>query len=898
MTPTPTPPRLSPSKGSPHGPALRPYADYPHLLGSDPRRGTLFGGYGEVRVWRIVFVLAEDAAPFGEGFAVDDGSVLCVVVAAEAARVAPMRLLPDTMRSQTNLVFAVTFGGELGEAFAERLAALGLWRVERCTVADIIEAAATPPPAQPEAPPPPSPPDLPPPEEPPAPPPATAAEADAAPALTPPGWSLRWPGPMNPPAHALLFGEASSTRVPELVIVADEAEWGAWEHAEQPALCLPSNTWTPALADALYRLACICELAGGWSHTFDVLVISTDVAVFEVIRADLQGLTVRHSAPPEDAALWNRGAWVRPVATEAELPPVVGFDPPPLPPFPATTPRTDQPVLEVSFGFGFKKTINGEGKTREAPIGYDCVKEVWKGTPEQLYGELKKGHKPEKKEDQAQWSKQGRWIAGGTFNTSDHYPFGHRCRDHLKRLDLCILDIDNLPGMTRRAFNSRLRGLRAGCIFYSTWSHARAVEDGGKEHFSARVIFWFSRPLTSEGGKDIGKQLAFIVQHLAKRLGISISRDALDDVSRRPEQLMWTPRCRPPGAPWSEHWCDFFDGPPLDSDAILNGVPLADLLADQPSVKTKATAPTAPLLAALSAAEAPAVSPIQRATPAPPVAEDAATPAPPTPPAPPPRGDTSHRSHRSRALDYIQKCVKTLSEILEEDSYKTIKSVANNCAGVAKWNDLTLEEGLEPLEAAVNAWDTDNNKEAQDRQAEVLRHLRNMFTNTYHKGKINRRFPDNLPPSSSAPLEAATGNSSAPPPQPSPPAGGGQSPPSYPPSQDLNPTPPNDEGTAPPAPEAPRPPRFLKGNPAKFDRWITDTVFVFEAFDATPQNERPGVALVASVPALHEAARYIPPRSAVRLYMDPHSPLTAEAISLLTSLKCAFNNIYPNETSP
>ena len=78
--------KLSPSKASPHGPTPRPYADYPHLLGSDPRRGTLFGGYGEVRVSGIAFVSEEDAAPFGEGFAVDDGSVLCVVVAAEAAR--------------------------------------------------------------------------------------------------------------------------------------------------------------------------------------------------------------------------------------------------------------------------------------------------------------------------------------------------------------------------------------------------------------------------------------------------------------------------------------------------------------------------------------------------------------------------------------------------------------------------------------------------------------------------------------------------------------------------------------------------------------------------------------------------------------------------------------------
>lgn len=127
-TPTMPPPRISPSVKSPHGDTLRPYADYPHLLGTDPRRGTLFGGFGETSVWRILFVDQEQAAPFGSGQAVDGGTVLCAVNIAEAAKCAPSKLLPDALRSQSNLVFDVALDGALGDLFASQLKALGLWR--------------------------------------------------------------------------------------------------------------------------------------------------------------------------------------------------------------------------------------------------------------------------------------------------------------------------------------------------------------------------------------------------------------------------------------------------------------------------------------------------------------------------------------------------------------------------------------------------------------------------------------------------------------------------------------------------------------------------------------------------------------------------------------------------
>lgn len=118
----------SPSMKSPHGDTLRPYADYPHLLGTDPRRGTLFGGFGETGVWRILFVDQEHAAPFGEGHAVDAGTVLCAVNIAEAAKCPPSKLLPDALRSQSNLVFEIAFDGALGDLFVHMLKGLGLWR--------------------------------------------------------------------------------------------------------------------------------------------------------------------------------------------------------------------------------------------------------------------------------------------------------------------------------------------------------------------------------------------------------------------------------------------------------------------------------------------------------------------------------------------------------------------------------------------------------------------------------------------------------------------------------------------------------------------------------------------------------------------------------------------------
>ncbi len=134
--------RLSPSKKSPHGSTLRPYHGFPHLLGSDPRRGSLLSGYGEVGVSRFAFVSEEDCAPFGDPFAypVPDDLVLCAV----AKDADPAKLsLPNTLASQTNLTFLIAIDGALGDALADQLAALGL-KVERCTPADLVHIAALP----------------------------------------------------------------------------------------------------------------------------------------------------------------------------------------------------------------------------------------------------------------------------------------------------------------------------------------------------------------------------------------------------------------------------------------------------------------------------------------------------------------------------------------------------------------------------------------------------------------------------------------------------------------------------------------------------------------------------------------------------------------------------------
>lgn len=118
--------KISPSKRSPHGDTLRPYADYPHLLGTDPRRGTLFGGFGEIGVWRILFIDEDDTAPFGAGQSVDDGTVLCAVDTIKASKVAPHLLVPSALQSQGNLVLEVAVGGELGDLFVRMLSKLGL----------------------------------------------------------------------------------------------------------------------------------------------------------------------------------------------------------------------------------------------------------------------------------------------------------------------------------------------------------------------------------------------------------------------------------------------------------------------------------------------------------------------------------------------------------------------------------------------------------------------------------------------------------------------------------------------------------------------------------------------------------------------------------------------------
>jgi hypothetical protein len=265
-------------------------------------------------------------------------------------------------------------------------------------------------------------------------------------------------------------------------------------------------------------------------------------------------------------------------------------------------------------------------------------------------------------------------------------PLGHRHSDNLQRATLVLFDIDNAPNLTRAELEARLRSLGVGFIFYSTWSNARV--DSGKTGLCARIVFWLTRPLTAPDGlpqnlrvQSIGQQLAAIVRHLSTRLEID-STKAVDEVSKRPHQLMYTPRGHDVGRSSPDcWWCKLHDGPSLNPDALPGGVSLAELLT-------------------LSAPQLTNTNEL-----------------PPTPTPPPPPSTSSKATPqtrrctdavlRARGLAYIQKCAKNLNT-LSEGRYTRIKTIGPQCGSVAAGHGLTEVEGLEPLETVVNAWRRDD----------------------------------------------------------------------------------------------------------------------------------------------------------------------------------------------
>lgn len=485
------------------------------------------------------------------------------------------------------------------------------------------------------------------------------------------------------------------------------------------------------------------------------------------------------------------------------------------------------PSLALSVGLG-RSWCGKDGSIKKDKSGRDITLDLekvkpWTGTPRELHA-LLNSHRHTSTNKGCKY-KVGHFIVGAVFAVTEEHPTGHRHRDSLQHATLVILDIDDAPNLTRAALEAQLRSLGVGFIFYSTWSNARA--GSGKTGLCARVVFWLARPLTAPDGLPqvqrvhlIGQQLASIVRHISALLGVDAVK-AVDSVSKRPHQLMYTPRTHAPkhsGA--GEWWCELHDGPALSLDALPGGVSLADLL----TVEDTPASPTC-------------------TTPAP-----ASSPLPHRPPLTAPHHSDAHQ--RARALAYIQKCADDLSTFTEGRYTHIVEKIGSPCGSVASGHGLTEAEGLQPLETVVSAWGCPS----------FTKTLRATFAHGY---RDPRTLPDNPPPSKGA-RRTEPRNDPAPPPQPSPLAVGGQAPPSYPPSQDLNPTPPYVEDAAPPTA-----PRIDPGNaslgiclalPRRFDllrreppdaRPPLACVKTPEDVDALAANTHHGERVILGIPPTH-----------------------------------------------
>lgn len=549
---------LSPSKPSPHGPGLRLYADHPHLLCSDPRLGNLLSGYGEVGVLSIAFVLEEDCAPFGDGFAVAAGVVLCVV-RSDAHRIDPKRLLPPGLRSQTNLDFWVTFEGEQGAAFVEALEALGLGRgerfVKRCTLEDLVHIDA---PSTLDTHTAPS--DYPP-DEPPEPPAVVAVEA----------------GTMQRQAFDTSFDVQTFEAMFELDALLED------QHAPSPTAGAATASGVAAAVDDAARTIPENEKALGEENI--------DRGCSRALATDA------HQTAKEETAANDEGSDEDYAATDKEIEEALeGFN---------VASATGAPLFDLSVGCGAAVPDNSpEALSRRRPHstfapklkpdGSEIVRGLARVRPLKLtfkqFGDLLRSHIKRK----YRW-KPGPFVVGATFGVSDKQPTGHRDGAHLICVSMLMLDIDDAPDFPTAYLEERLQSLAVAGIGYTTWSHGRRDVPKPKTGTCARVILPLAHPLTAPADLPwrervalIGRQVAALVGFIGERLGIPLNSTALDKVSKQPEQLMYTPRMPAPGV---KAWFFYQDGPALDPDNLPGGVTLAALLSTQP--EQQATIPCA-----------------------------------------------------------------------------------------------------------------------------------------------------------------------------------------------------------------------------------------------------------------------------------------------------------------
>lgn len=762
-------PLLSPSKKSPHGPALRAYHGYPHLLGSDPRRGTLFGGYGEVSVSRIIFALEDHCAPFGDPFArpVADDAVLCAV-SKDAAPVLNL-LLPHSLQSQTNLTFTVAVDGALGDALATQLTALGL-KVERCTAADLFFSAvlASAPSTPSDYGNPPNPPDEPPPPA------AVAVKADTMPRQVFDEERIRFD---VEELEAALLAEAEATPV-----IDDTAPHPDQHAPSPPAVAAPAEGVAAAVDDVARP-------------------IPDNEEAREEEGENIRGARAARMDADQDASTSHDA-------------------------------RQDcEPQLELSVGCGRllleeDGTIQRDENGREKPpIGLGKVK-PWTGTPRELHAFLD-SHRY-RSTNKSFKHKVGHFIVGAVFAGTEKHPTGHRHSNSLQRATLVLFDIDNAHDLTRAKLEARLRSLGVGFIFYSTWSNARA--GSGKTGLCARIVFWLTRPLTALPAHSIGQQLASIVRHLSACLEID-STKAVDEVSKRPDQLMYTPRGHDAGHSGpDEWWCELHNGPSLNPDALPGGVSLADLLAPIPPAQQLADSDP----------------PTAHSDPTPPPSSTFKT------SAPKHRRGSDDASH-ARGLAYIETCAEDLKRFGSGRYERITQHVGPRCGSIAAGHGLTEAEGLEPLETVVNAWGRDD----------LTKALRATFTHGY---RDRRTLPDNSPPRPAPKSNTKTATPAA--------------------QLDTAPTT-HTEATS----TAPRRVPFIVGNPAHGTIFALPDRFDLICRKYPDPQKRPHLACVDSVEDIDSLASLIPDGKRVFIAIHPTHDLYPHALETFRAKNCDVRHL-------
>ena len=493
----------------------------------------------------------------------------------------------------------------------------------------------------------------------------------------------------------------------------------------------------------------------------------------------------------------------------------------------------ESPQLELSVGIGRpwfdKGSIKKDKCGREKLLDLEKVK-PWVGTPRELHAFLN-SHRYASTNKSFK-HKVGHFIVGAVFAGTEEHPAGHRHSDSLQRATLVLFDIDNAPDLTRTELEARLHSLGVGFIFYSTWSNARA--GSGKTGLCARIIFWLTRPLTAPNGlpqtlrvQSIGQQLAAIVRHVSTCLEID-STKAVDEVSKRPHQLMYTPRghdARRNGPDcW---WCEFHDGSALNPDSLPGGVSLADLLP-----------PNAPQLTNPSEASAT-----------------------PTPLHPPSKAALQTRKGsddmlRARALAYLTTCAKDFNTLGEGSGrYTRISSIAPYLGSIAKGHGLTKSEGLTIFNEALNGWG----------DKDLTRGFNSMFTYGYHNE--SRTLPTNNPPRSPPKLIPPADTSGA----------------VSSPSNDAEPDAEHlHHETVPVAPQHSLP--FVKGNPTfgtclalprRFDLWRQD-----------PPEQRPHLVCVKSIEDIDTIAAKIPDGKRVIVGIPKTHSLYSHAINTFLAKGC------------